>query len=103
MASPCDRKGLPSVRKFATSFSMIAKQGFVRWDDLRLLAGVGLEGSLLGAGRELGLSTSTVSRRLASLERSVGRELLARRRDGAQLTDAGRALAEGARELGAAI
>jgi len=66
----------------------------LRWDDLRLLLAVVEHGSFLAAGRALGLATSTLSRRLESLERSAGRKLLERRHDGVRLTEAGHALAE---------
>jgi DNA-binding transcriptional LysR family regulator len=74
-----------------------------RWDDLRLLLAVGRRGSFLGAGRALGLATSTLSRRLTALERSVGAVLVERRADGARLTDAGRRLAAAAEDVELAL
>ena len=71
----------------------------VHWDDVRLLLAVARAASFLGAGRALGLATSTLSRRLARLEADVGRPLLERRNDGVRLTDAGRRLAETAERL----
>ncbi len=62
------------------------------WDDLRLLLEVARHGSLLDAGRAMGLATTTVSRRLASLERSLGTHLLHRTYAGTQLTPDGQRL-----------
>ncbi len=74
-----------------------------RWDDLRLLLVVVEQRSFLAAGRALGLATSTLSRRLADLEQRLGRKLLERRHDGVRLTEAGRAVADAARELGSGL
>lgn len=43
------------------------------WDDLRLFLGVARAGTVKGAARALRVDSSTVTRRLASLEESVGR------------------------------
>lgn len=48
------------------------------WDDLRILLAVHRERSFLAAGRSLGVATSTVARRIESLERAVGRPLVHR-------------------------
>lgn len=74
-----------------------------RWDDLRLLLAVARAGSFLAAGRELGVATSTLSRRLGTLERAVGTPLLERRSDGSRLTDAGRRLAATAQDVELAL
>jgi len=55
------------------------------WDDLRLLLEVHRRGSFLAAGAQLGLSTSTVARRIAELERSLGRRLVRRTSQGTSL------------------
>lgn len=55
------------------------------WDDLRCLLEVHRHGSFLGAGRALGLSTSTVARRIDGIERAVGRALVQRTTKGARL------------------
>src|SRR6266542_3810388 len=73
--------------------------GGLRWDDLRLLVTVVEQRSFLAAGRQLGLATSTLSRRLSALERETGHKLLERRHDGVRPTEAGQAVAEAAREL----
>lgn len=44
------------------------------WSDLRYFLGVARHGSTLAAARALQTSQSTVQRRLAALERKLGRE-----------------------------
>jgi DNA-binding transcriptional LysR family regulator len=56
------------------------------WNDLRVLLAVYRGGSLLKAGRFLGLSTSTVGRRLDALEQAIGTKLVHRTQNGAELT-----------------
>ncbi len=60
-------------------------QSAIRFDDLRLLLVLSRQGSFLAAGRLLGLSTSTVARRLAALETAVGRALVVRSSSGTAL------------------
>lgn len=48
------------------------------WDDLRVLLALHRHQSLLAAGAALGLSTSTVARRIEALEHSLGRVLVQR-------------------------
>ncbi len=48
------------------------------WDDLRVLLALHRHRSFLAAGRALGVSTSTVARRIEALEGSVGRPLVHR-------------------------
>lgn len=55
------------------------------WDDLRVLLAVYREQSFLGAGRALGLSTSTVARRVDGLEAALRRPLVRRSTDGTTL------------------
>ena len=65
----------------------------VDWDDLRIFLAVARAESLSGAGRRLGMDASTVGRRIARLEASVGAALFAKTPQGYALT------AEGARGL----
>src|SRR5947208_2535135 len=69
------------------------------WSDLQLLAAVREAGSMLRAGRRLGLAASTVSRRITALEEAVGAALLHRGTDGVRLTPAGGALADCGAEM----
>ncbi|KQW28814.1 hypothetical protein ASC71_10005 [Rhizobium sp. Root1240] len=64
----------------------------MNFDDLRYLLAVAETGSTLAASRLLGVSQSTVSRRIAALEASIQVELFDKRRTGYALTEAGGAL-----------
>lgn len=55
------------------------------WDDLRILLAVHRCGSLLAAGRALGMSTSTTGRRLDALEAAAGCPLVSRSQAGTAL------------------
>jgi DNA-binding transcriptional LysR family regulator len=58
-------------------------------DDLRYFLEVSRTGRLLAAGRGLGVTHTTVGRRIAALERAVGKRLFDRAPSGWTLTDAG--------------
>src|SRR6266702_3252101 len=66
---------------------------------LRVLREVGLRGTIAGAARSLGLTSSAVSQQLAALEREAGAALVDRSPRGVALTGAGHALAARAGEL----
>ncbi len=70
------------------------------WNDLRYFLAVADEGSTLAAGRALGVSQTTVSRRIAALEEALGWSLFERLTTGYMLTDAGQELIEHARTVG---
>lgn len=55
------------------------------WDDLRVLLAIHRSGSMLVAGKTLGLSTSTTARRLDALELAVGQKLVYRSQTGTLL------------------
>jgi len=59
------------------------------WSDLRYFLAVARHGSTLAAGRALHISQSTVQRRIAELERNLGRELVKRHVSGYRLTEFG--------------
>jgi DNA-binding transcriptional LysR family regulator len=59
-------------------------------DDLLVLLAVGRTGRYTTAADELGLNHTTISRRIAALEQSVGGRLVARVAGGWELTDLGR-------------
>jgi DNA-binding transcriptional LysR family regulator len=52
------------------------------WDDVRALLALLRTNSLAAAGKALGVDRSTMSRRVAALERSLGTKLFLRTRDG---------------------
>ena len=66
----------------------------VNWDDLRMLLAVFRAGSFSAGARALGLSHSTVSRRTAALEKSLGVKLLQRTPEGLLPTTAGERIRE---------
>ncbi|HUJ58285.1 MAG TPA: LysR family transcriptional regulator [Kofleriaceae bacterium] len=57
-----------------------------QWDDMRVLLGLLRAGNLHDAGAALGLDPSTVSRRLAALEKRTRAQLFVRTRDGLRPT-----------------
>jgi len=59
------------------------------WNDLRYFLAVARHRSTIAAGKALGLSQSTVHRRLAELERRIGRQLVTRQPSGYRLTEFG--------------
>ena len=67
-------------------------------EDLRLLVAVAEQGSIAGAARQVGISASLASRRIAALEAEVGARLLLRTTRSLVPTDAGHALLRWARE-----
>ncbi len=66
----------------------------LNWDDLRLVLAVAREGTLSGAARALGVTHSTVFRRLGAIERDMGVRLFDRFRDGYAATPAGESTAK---------
>lgn len=66
----------------------------VTWEDLRVLLAVSRGASFLAAGRSLGLSTSTVARRISVLERHFGVLLVRRAASGTTLEPGARPLVE---------
>ena len=69
------------------------------WDDLRLFLSVARAGGLARAVPMTQVSAPTLSRRMMSLERALGTSLFVRRRDGYDLTIAGKELLELAETL----
>ncbi|PND57406.1 LysR family transcriptional regulator [Mycobacterium sp. ENV421] len=59
-------------------------------DDLLVLLAVGRSGRFVTAADELGLNHTTISRRIAALEQTLGGRVLARAAGGWELTDLGR-------------
>ena len=72
------------------------------WNDLRYFVSVAEQGSTLKAGRVLGVSQTTVARRIAALEEAIGLSLFERRAAGYTLTSDGEDLLRHARQVSAA-
>jgi DNA-binding transcriptional LysR family regulator len=66
----------------------------VNWDDLRFVLALRRAGSLGAAARLLKVESSTVSRRLGSIEEALGVQLVAHLPDGVQLNEAGNTVAD---------
>ena len=71
----------------------------VNLDDVRLLTQVARYSTFLETGQRSGMATTTVSRRIAALEKCVGSQLVNRAHSGAVLTEAGRRLVEATQGL----
>ena len=69
------------------------------WNDLRYFLAVADEGSTLAAGRKLRVSQTTVARRIAALEESLGFPVFEKRQAGYSLTPAGEHLIARARQV----
>jgi DNA-binding transcriptional LysR family regulator len=69
------------------------------WDDLKSFLAVARSGRLTAAAARLGVDHSTLSRRLAALEHSLGAKLFDRSPGGYALTEQGRRLLAGAEEM----
>lgn len=73
------------------------------WNDLKYFLAVARHGSTIAAGKALGLSQSTVHRRLDELERRLGRTLVTRQQSGYRLTEFGQAMLPYAERVEAAV
>ena len=71
----------------------------LNWSSLKDFLVVARDGSLSAAARDLGVSQPTLSRRIAALEESLRVELFRRTPQGLELTEAGEALIEPARQM----
>ncbi|WP_316397176.1 LysR family transcriptional regulator [Bradyrhizobium sp. 33ap4] len=65
------------------------KRTTLDWEDVRVFLAIARFGSLSAAARSLGINHATVSRRIQTLEASLGEKLIERRPDGYVLTPAG--------------
>ena len=72
-------------------------------DDLLVLLAVGRSGRFVTAADELGINHTTISRRIAALEQSIGGRLLARAAGGWELTDLGREALSAAEAVESAV
>ncbi|MGK4007981.1 LysR family transcriptional regulator [Sorangium sp. So ce1036] len=69
------------------------------WDDVRHFLALARTGSVRAAGSTLGVSHSTVARRVEALETRLGVKLFDRHRDGYLLTGAGHEMVSGAERV----
>ncbi|MFJ2837309.1 LysR family transcriptional regulator [Nocardia sp. NPDC087230] len=72
-------------------------------DDLLVLLAVGRSGRYVTAAEELGINHTTISRRIAALERAVGGRVLTRVTGGWELTDLGRSALAAAETIETAV
>lgn len=79
------------------------KRDHLEWSDLRVALVLGREGSVRGAARTLGVSHSTILRRLRALQRAVGAELFVQKPEGYEATAAGQDVFNTAAELDESI
>src|SRR6266404_8879438 len=77
--------------------------GMFDWDDLKYFLAVARHHSTTAAARALGLSQSTVQRRLAEFERRIGRQVVTRHTTGYRLTEFGQQLLPYAERTEAAV
>jgi DNA-binding transcriptional LysR family regulator len=73
------------------------------WDDLKHFLAFARSGSMQAAGKALGVNQSTVQRRIAELERHIGRRLVERHLGGYRLTALAGALRSAAEDVEAAV
>jgi DNA-binding transcriptional LysR family regulator len=75
----------------------------VHWDDLKYLLAVAEAGALAPAAKVLRVDPSTVSRRIAALEKALGSELVARTPEGMSVTTTGERAVDAARRIEAEL
>ncbi|MGI3902437.1 MAG: LysR family transcriptional regulator [Janthinobacterium lividum] len=75
------------------------KRTEIDWQDVRIFVTLARHGSLSAAARTLSVNHATISRRLQSLEESLGEKLVERRREGYVLTPAGAHALEAASDM----
>src|SRR5664279_388089 len=93
-ASLADRRdGAQIARKPEVEIDEPVMSSELSWDEFRLVKAIADSRSLTGAAERLGLNHSTVFRRLAALEKSVGALLFERSRTGYDATPAGSEMA----------
>lgn len=71
----------------------------IDWDDIRFFLAVARRGSITAAARDLGVNHSTVSRRIAAFEDSLGVRLFDRLATGYALTPAGQEMVPSAQRM----
>jgi DNA-binding transcriptional LysR family regulator len=89
----------PDVPENVAESSSTSPNRAVNWSSLKDFLAVADSGSLSAAARGLSVSQPTLSRRIAALEDSLHVELFRRSPQGLELTEAGEALIEPARQM----
>jgi DNA-binding transcriptional LysR family regulator len=79
------------------------RKNALRWDDLRVLLACANTGTFRGAARDLGIDSATVARRIERLERDLGTRLFHRVPEGIVITQDGRLILDGARNMEKAL
>lgn len=88
------------MNKNGYSLSMTDKKRTeIDWQDVRVFLALARHGSLSAAARALSVNHATISRRIQSLESSMGEKLVERRPEGYVLTSAGTRAMEVASEM----
>ncbi len=87
------------VQKQTTVAQATSKHSALNWDDLRVALAVARARSVRAAARALGVSHSTVLRRVQELESAAGVRLFERTAERYELTNAGRDVFDTAQEL----
>lgn len=82
---------------------LFMKTAALSWEDLRVLLAVCREKSFLAVERELGLSTSTVAKRVSVLETHLGARVVRREASGATLEPAAMPLGDLAERIEAEL
>ena len=101
---PCAHVGSLQIRKAGLRKPNWGDHpGGVDWNGLAYLLAVSRSGSLSGAARDLGVATSTVSRRLETLEAELSLRLFDRGTEGLSITAAGERIAALAHEAEARV
>jgi DNA-binding transcriptional LysR family regulator len=94
------------VRKLHASITMTIKKIALRdldWDDMRVFLAVARLGSLSSAARQLHQDNSTISRRIAQLELSLGGALFERHRSGLKPTELAESIEQHAQAMECAM
>jgi DNA-binding transcriptional LysR family regulator len=97
------RRTIAGAATLKNPSSKVHNGGMFDWNDLKYFLAVARHQSTIAAGKALGLSQSTVHRRLAELERRLGRQLVTRHTTGYRLAEFGEKLLPYAERVEAAI
>ena len=89
-----------AVRKFSTTANRTCKIAHMNdWDDLRYFLAIARSGSVTGAAHQLGVNHSTVSRRIAAMEKRHRVRLFERLANGFEMTEAASAILDAAKAI----